>query len=109
MMSETTYMKYGKGSSGLIGITTNPRSVQIWSNSHHIFNGTLHNLERFTQEESNNVITTHKEESRARIVGDAEDRRKLRILLVNCIHPFEAPENILYNIYTGDTCTVLMK
>ena len=68
-------MKYGKGPSGLIGITTNPRSVHKWYNSHHIVNETLHNLESFTQEESNNVITTHKEESRARIVGDAEDRR----------------------------------
>ena len=26
MVIETTYMKYGKGPSGLIGITTNPRS-----------------------------------------------------------------------------------
>ena len=65
----------------------------------------MHNIERFTQEESNNVTTTHTEESRSRIVGDAEDRRKLRIFLVNCIHPFEAPENVLYNIYTGETCT----
>ena len=105
MMIETTYMKYGKGPSGLIGITTNPRSVQIWSNSHHIVNETLRNLERFTQEERDDVITTHKEESRARIVGDAADRRKLRNFLVNCIHPFEAPENVLYNIYTGETCT----
>ena len=38
MMIETTYMKYSKGPLGLIGITTNPRSVQIWSNSHHIVN-----------------------------------------------------------------------
>ena len=83
----------------------NPRSVQIWSNSHHIVNETLRNLERFTQEERDDVITTHKEESRARIVGDAADRRKLRNFLVNCIHPFEAPENVLYNIYTGETCT----
>ena len=105
MMIETTYMKYGKGPSGLIGITTNPRSVQIWSNSHHIVNETLRNLERFTQEERDDVITTHKEESRARIVGDAADRRTLRIFLVNCSHPFEAPENVLYNIYTGETCT----
>ena len=36
IMIETTYMKYGKGSSGLIGITINPRSVLVWSNSHHV-------------------------------------------------------------------------
>ena len=73
--------------------------------ANHYTIGPLHNLERFTQEERDDVITTHKEESRARIVGDAEDRRKLRNFLVNCIHPFEAPENVLYNIYTGETCT----
>ena len=32
-----------------------------------------------------------------------EERSEL--FLVNCIHPFEAPENVLYNIYTGETCT----
>ena len=25
--------------------------------------------------------------------------------MVNCIHPFEAPENVLCNIYTGETST----
>lgn len=40
MMIETTYMKYGKGPSGIMGITTNPQSVQIWSNSDHIVNET---------------------------------------------------------------------
>jgi len=63
----------------------------------------LHNLKRLTQ--GNNVITTQQEESRARIPGDAEDRIKLKNFLVNCIHPFEPPENILYNIYTGEGCT----
>ena len=36
MMIETTYMKYGKGPSGMIGIVTKPQSVQIWANSHHM-------------------------------------------------------------------------
>ena len=31
MMVETTYMKYGKGPSGMPSITTKPHSVQIWT------------------------------------------------------------------------------
>ena len=33
MMGETMYIKYGKGSSGLICITTNPRSVLVCSDN----------------------------------------------------------------------------
>ena len=33
MMIETTYMRYGKGPGGIIGVTTQPRTVQIWSES----------------------------------------------------------------------------
>ena len=36
MSIESTYMKIGKGPSGLIGITTNERSVKIWANGHHL-------------------------------------------------------------------------
>ena len=45
MIIETTYMKYGKGPSGMIDITTKPGSVQIWTNSYHIVNKTLRTLQ----------------------------------------------------------------
>ena len=42
---ETTYMKVGKGPAGLIGNTTNTRSVKIWANSHHLSSEVLTELE----------------------------------------------------------------
>ena len=43
---ETTYMKHGKGPSGIIGITTNERaSVRVWSNEHHLRGAVLNELE----------------------------------------------------------------
>ena len=48
--------------------------VQIWANSHHIVNETLHNLAEFTKQK---VTTTHKEESRARLIPDRARHQKL--------------------------------
>ena len=36
MAIESTYMKIGKGPSGIVGITTNDRSVSILATSHHL-------------------------------------------------------------------------
>ena len=51
---ETTYMKHGKGPSGIIGITTNERAVRVWSNGHHLRGAVLNELEslRNTTEKS---------------------------------------------------------
>ena len=54
-------MKYGKGPSGMIGITTKPRSVQICVSGNHIVNETSHNLAKLN-EQNEKVITTHKDE-----------------------------------------------
>ena len=35
MAIETTYMKYGKGPSGIIGVITKPRTLSIWAKSQH--------------------------------------------------------------------------
>ena len=78
--------------------------MQIWTNGHHIVNETLHNLAKFT-EQYEKVITTHKEESRARIISDQEDRAKLQKFMSICIHPFDTSVKELCNIYTGETCS----
>ena len=57
MMIETTYMKFGKDLSGMIGITTKPRSV--------------HSLVEFTEQDEK-VIRIHREEVRARLFSDQE-------------------------------------
>ena len=36
MMTENSYMKFGKGRNGIIGKTTKPRTLQIWAKSQHL-------------------------------------------------------------------------
>ena len=107
MGMETTYMKIGKGPAGLIGITTNARSVQIWANGHHLCSELLTELEglRNNGDGKNEGKRTHKEEGKGRIQSDAQERRKLQLAVKNCIHTFETESHIpdkLVNIYTGE-------
>ena len=45
MMIGSTYMGQGKGLGDIIGTTTKPRSVQIWSNSQPSDNDSLRDLD----------------------------------------------------------------
>ena len=101
MMIDTTNMKYGKRPSGRIGITTKPRSVQIWKGSHYIVNETFHSLAKFTEQDEK-VITTDKEETRARLFSDRDDGAKPQKLISTCIQPFDTSVKGLCNIYTGE-------
>ena len=104
MSTETTYMKIGKGPSGLIGQTTNSRSVTIWADIHHWCSEVLTELESLRSKNKKNE-NKHKEEKNGRIKSDMEDRKKLRATLQNCIHPLKVEQHItahLVNIYTGE-------
>ena len=73
---ETTYMKHGKGPSGIIGITTNERAVRVWSNGHHLRGAVFNELEslRDTTEKVNEV---HKEEQKGRIIWKRRKNDKM--------------------------------
>ena len=104
-MGIETYMKIGKGPAGLIGVTTNARSVQIWANGHPLCSEVLTKLERLRNKGDDVVEKAHKEEGKGRIQSDAEDRQKLQIALKNCIHPLDTESHNpvkLVNIYTGE-------
>ena len=58
---ETTYMKHGKGPSGIIGTTTNERTVRVWSSGHHLLGAVLNELESL-RDKSGKVNEVHKEE-----------------------------------------------
>ena len=106
MAIETTYMKVGKGPSGMIGVTTNDRSVSIWANSHHFCGELLTELEHQRTRGQESPDMKHKEEGKGRINSDSEDRLKIRTALDKCIHPLDidshASSEILVNIYTGE-------
>ena len=88
MFIETTFMRYGKGPNGLIGLTLKPKSVKVWAYSLHTSTTILHDLDKMREREIGHG-KVHKEETPSRIKSDGVDREKIRKRLEQCIHPFE--------------------
>ena len=103
MHIETTFMKYGKGPGGLIGVTLQQRSVKKWAYSLHVTTQILKDLAEMRERKSVREITVHKEEQPGRIKSDATDREKLRAKIEHCIDPLDAKShpNEIVNICTG--------
>ena len=64
MMIETSYMKFGKGPSGIIGKTTKPKTIQIWAKSQ-----VLQTLDAI-RNKAENTMSTHKEEREGKMKAD---------------------------------------
>ena len=77
MMIESTYMRHGKGPGGIIGTTTKPRLVQIWSNSLPSCNDLLRDLDE-SRGRYPTMKIIHKEEAEARMIVDIKDRNALK-------------------------------
>ena len=93
------------GPSGMIGVTTNDRSVSIWANSHHLCGELLTERDDQRINHCASSDTKHKEEGEGRIKSDYKDRSKIKTALDKCIHPLEVKShesNVLVNIYTGE-------
>ena len=107
MAIESTYMRYGHGHSGIIGVTLNEEAVRTWAYSMHACSRVVSSLEEMRNCQSQ-PSSHHKEEGAGRIKSDAEDRQALRNQLNLCIHPLrEDDENTyqsqyLVNIATGE-------
>ena len=100
-------MKVGIGPTGVIGVTTNDRSVSIWSNNHHLCSELLTELSDLGSKQQTHD-PKHKKEGTRRIKWDADDRSKIRSALNKCIHPLLVEthaSNVLVNIYTGEEST----
>ena len=61
MVIETTYIRYGHGRSGIIGITLKPETLKNWVFSLHSCNQLVSDLEEMREEETPQK-TNHKEE-----------------------------------------------
>ena len=84
------------GPSGIIGVTTNDRSVSIWTNSHHLCGELLTELDNQKINHRASSDTKHKEEGEGRIKSDKEDRSKIKTALDKCIHPLEVKFHASY-------------
>ena len=77
MAIESTYMRMGKGPSGLTGVITREMTVKVWANGHHLYNKLLPEID--TLGNSDNVDRTkHKKEGDGKIKADQLDRKKLQ-------------------------------
>lgn len=103
MFIETTFMRYGHGPGGLIGITLKPSALKRWALSLHICSRLLKDLDEMRDSTQSCFITTHKEESKARIDSDSSDRQKIKDklqTLIDPLNPDEHPDRLL-NVATG--------
>ena len=103
MAIETTFMRYGHGQSGIIGITLRPETLKTWAYSIHACNKLVHGLDLMRSQEPHSSQTHHKEEMKGRVKLDCKDRKTLQDKLQICIDPLhhgQHPEELV-NIVTG--------
>ena len=103
MYIETTFMRYGHGPGGLVGVTLKPNTVARWALSLHVCSQIVDDVSAMKGGSQEKHIIQHKEEIRARIKSDATDRGKLRDKLSSAIDPLDPsshPKGII-NLVTG--------
>ena len=92
MFIETTFMRYGHGKRGIIGMTLKPETLKVWSLSLHICSRLEQDLSQFINPDDDTGCTDHKEELKGRIAADKADRESVRRKLQICIDPMN-PED----------------
>ena len=78
MAIETTFMRYGHGRRGIVGITLKQETLKTWAYSLHACNVIVNDLNKMRDRECSPSQTYHKEERPGRIKSDAQDRKALR-------------------------------
>ena len=79
MAIESTYMRYGHGHSGIIGLTLDKEAVKTWAYSRHVFSRSKHALDAMSNQDSQ-PSSQHKEEGAERIRKDADCLLVFRIV-----------------------------
>ena len=104
MFIESTFMRYGHGPGGIVGITLQPSALKRWAYSLHICSKLIKDVAHMSEDDhKDQSVMFHKEEMSSCRVADAEDRQKLRDKLQTCIDPLETnePKGGIVNIVTG--------
>ena len=91
MFIETTFMRYGKGPGGIVGVT--PSTVKRWALSLHITSRIESDLEGMRLEQGKKQALVHKEEMPGRISSDSQDRDNIRQKLEMCIDPLSSDDH----------------
>ena len=100
---ESSFMRYGHGPEGIIGITLQPSTLKRWALGLHICTQLKTDVKNMVSGETEKTVVIHKEEGSSRIKLDGDDRSKIREKLSECVHPFDPeshPENLI-NVVSG--------
>ena len=105
MFIETTFMRYGHGPGGLIGITVKPSALKHWALSLHICSHLIKDLAEMKDACKTFVqVNFHKDEMSARKKSDAKERESICEKLQTCIDPLnpsDHPANIINIVEDG--------
>ena len=104
MFIESTFMRYGHGRAGIVGITLKAETLKTWALSRHVCSQLMENLAELRgQSDEDRYQSSHKEEAAACIQHDRKDRDGLKKKVDMCIHPLNPdvhPEQLV-NVANG--------
>ena len=103
MFIETTFMRYGKGPGGLVGVTLKPSTIKRWALSLHTTSRVESDIDEMRHLQGTREATTHKEEMPGRMASDAKDTGNIQQKLEMCLDHLNSdnhPDGIV-NIMTG--------
>jgi len=103
MYIDTTFMRYGKGLKGIMGITLKPSAVRRWSFSMHVCCRVANVMATIARRCTAVEVSSHKEENPARVKSDGKDRQNIRAKLemsTDPLDPTDHPDEIV-NIVSG--------
>ena len=104
MFIESTFMRYGHGRAGIVGVTLKPETLKTWALSRHVCSQLMVELAEMRGDgDDDRFQKTHKEESFARMKSDKKDRQGIRKKIATCIHPLDPdvhPEQLV-NVASG--------
>ncbi len=75
---ESTFMRFGHGQEGIIGITLQPETLKRWALGLHICTKLKKDIKTMVRGDVEAHVMTHKEEGRSRIKSDSNDRSNIR-------------------------------
>ena len=93
MFIESTFMRFGKSTGGLVGITLKQSALSRWALSLHACSNLTKGIGEMRDNKRDQVVMHHREESASRQKSDDEDRQNIRNRLKTCIDPLNCPSN----------------
>ena len=101
MFIETTFMRYGKGPGGLVGVTLRPSTVNRWALSLYTTSHVESDIDEMGHQQGTREATTHKEDISGRIASDAKETGNVQQQLEMCIDPLNSdnhPDGIVNSV-----------